>query len=441
MTFPLPFSYYLASFLLTRLRRDRIVSALFRILRAFLTGREVVPLVEPPTSAEADYEQAFQRAARSARQLATELERSRKRIDRRYRNLVELPEGRRATLLQNSSPGMLLALAYRLIRQSFAERFGDAHRSHELARLAVEISELVAKTGFLSPESAADLRAEALLCLGNARRIRSDLVGAGRAFARADRFLTKGTGDRTLKAERSAMMGALLSTQGQSEYAVVHFDKEIALRKLVGDQEKLGHALLSRGWVGCWVDGATPASCDFLRRGLELVDDHRMMLLALHALAEALARGGKELDAWKVMWTSGLVLESVHDETLRLRHRWIEGIIYRGVGRLEDAERTLTAVRDGFLERGIALQASLASMDLAGVLAAQGRYRELRRLVCEAHAVFRAERLERRALAAVLMLREAAEAERVSEQLAVAVANFLARFQHNRNLRFERPEE
>jgi len=87
------------------------------------------------------------------------------------------------------------------------------------------------------------------------------------------------------------------------------------------------------------------------------------------------------------------------------------------------------------------LSTALVSLDLASVRAAQGRLAEVRELAEEAYAVFKAERLERRALSAFLVLYQAAQAETVNAALARRVADFLVRFQYDRSARFQGGDE
>ncbi len=127
----------------------------------------------------------------------------------------------------------------------------------------------------------------------------------------------------------------------------------------------------------------------------------------------------------------------IDSEKLYTHHRWLRGITYRALGKLKEAESELRAARTALGESEGSYLSAIASLDLACVCAARGKLGEVRRLAEEAYDIFRAEGLEQRALSALIMLTEAIEAEWVTEKLAVAVTNCLARFQHNKMLRFE----
>ena len=79
----------------------------------------------------------------------------------------------------------------------------------------------------------------------------------------------------------------------------------------------------------------------------------------------------------------------------------------------------------------------IVNLDLAAACAAQGKIREVQEIAQEAYAIFRAEGLDKRALAALIVLQRAALTEKLTEALAVRVANFIVGYQYDRNLRFE----
>ena len=68
---------------------------------------------------------------------------------------------------------------------------------------------------------------------------------------------------------------------------------------------------------------------------------------------------------------------------------------------------------------------------------AQGKQSRVVPLAEATYKVFIAEGLEREALAAYMSVHRAALAQRLTEELAVRVANFVMLRQHNRKARFE----
>jgi hypothetical protein len=81
--------------------------------------------------------------------------------------------------------------------------------------------------------------------------------------------------------------------------------------------------------------------------------------------------------------------------------------------------------------------AALVSLELAALHAEAGRTAEVKELAREMVAIFKAQKVHREALAAVLVFRRAAVRERVTADLAREVASFLSRARHTPGLRFE----
>ncbi len=110
---------------------------------------------------------------------------------------------------------------------------------------------------------------------------------------------------------------------------------------------------------------------------------------------------------------------------------------HRAIREMDQAAHVLDDVRRTLARSGPAHKLALVTLDLASVYAAQGRLADVKKLTAEAYSLYRAAGLEERALTAVVVLQDAIEANRATEGLAVAVANFLARFPYNKALRFE----
>jgi hypothetical protein len=103
--------------------------------------------------------------------------------------------------------------------------------------------------------------------------------------------------------------------------------------------------------------------------------------------------------------------------------------------RFEQAEEALREARDGFVERGIGFDGALASLDLATVYAKQGRTGELKHLAEEMVPVFESRDVHQEALAALLLFRQAAEAEEVTLGLLKRISDYLQRARRNPELR------
>lgn len=390
---------------------------------------------------EGGYDAVIQRVAAKLKTVEKQYSFARSRLELRSQDLLELPSGRRLTLLRSSSPVLLLVLYRSLIEKSYSERFGNRSRSLDLAILAVEIAEAVAESCYLSKTDAEDVLAEARAYLGNARRINSDMAGAEKELKRAEGHLARGSGDRIARADFLKFSAHLRVGQGSSRQAAGLLDREIALRRLLGDSYALAVALVDRGWVSNLIEEPAATAFAFFKAALPLVDDHRLTLQAVHSIAERLARDGKGLKAVKFLDSVQLPLYKVREERFEIQHMWIEGIACAALNELAEAENFLLRVRADLARLYATHKLAIASLDLACVYAAQGKLEEVKQLAEEAFSIFTAEGLEERALTAVVVLQEATEAERVTEGMAVAVANFLARFPYNKALRFDWKDE
>src|SRR6185436_1739813 len=120
----------------------------------------------------------------------------------------------------------------------------------------------------------------------------------------------------------------------------------------------------------------------------------------------------------------------------QVRQTWLRGWIAAGMGRLEEAEAFLGAVRAELLARDIGYDAALAALDLAKLYLQQGRTAEVKHLASQMVTVFREQGVHREALAAVQLFQEAAEREKATFELALRLADYLRRARHETTLRY-----
>jgi tetratricopeptide (TPR) repeat protein len=415
-------------------------TALIRLLRKKLSAEDFATLRGLTSREASGPEWDGEGSVALGRTLESRLSAMKERVEDRYLNLADLPAGRRLTFLQNSPAPTLAQLARALIQQSFMHRFTNRHRSLELAELALQAALTVRERAYPSPEVADDLAAEAYAYRGNALRLNSRLKDAEAAFREAEGLIATGTGERALRATLFSLWASLRSVSGKSLEAAELFDREIHLRRLIGDEVLLGNALVNRGIIEAWI-GELDRACELLEAGAQRTSDPKMMLLALLAVCERQARDGQGLEAWKVLCAAEMVSSLVESGSIRPHLQWTKGITYRALDQLEKAAEELLAVQTQLAARGAALLNALVSLDLASVRAAQGRVAEVKELAEEAYAVFKAERLEQRALSAFLVFYRAAQAETVNAALARRVADFLVRFQSDRNAKFQGGDE
>ncbi len=116
---------------------------------------------------------------------------------------------------------------------------------------------------------------------------------------------------------------------------------------------------------------------------------------------------------------------------------WSQGLISLGLGEWSSAEEAFTQAKLGFEETGMGLHAAITSLELAVVWMHQGRCAETAPMVSEAVEVFVALGIQREALGAVLVLREAFERGVATLGLLEKVVEFLRRWQIDPNARFD----
>jgi len=119
-----------------------------------------------------------------------------------------------------------------------------------------------------------------------------------------------------------------------------------------------------------------------------------------------------------------------------VRLHWLEARVFAGMGQFEEAVAAFRQVRGEFAARGIAYDTALVSLELAGLLAEQGRAGEVKSLARQMAFIFKAQGVHREALTALSMFRKAAEEEAVTAELARSVLDFLQRARRDPALRF-----
>jgi tetratricopeptide (TPR) repeat protein len=147
---------------------------------------------------------------------------------------------------------------------------------------------------------------------------------------------------------------------------------------------------------------------------LERYEEAERRLPAVRALA---VRLGEELDLARVVW--------------------LEGKASAGLGRTAEAQAAFEQARRVFRRRELAYDYALVSLELALLFLEQGRSAEVKTLAGEMLWIFRAQGVEREALAALRLFCDAARGESATAELARRVLRFLYRAQYDPELPFE----
>jgi tetratricopeptide (TPR) repeat protein len=337
--------------------------------------------------------------------------------------LLGASPAQRRLLLANHPRACRVEVVTFLLDESAAARQDQASRARAAAAAALEVAEALPRTRS-HRRLVADLRGEAWLRLGNARRIAGDLAGGDEAFARAEEELRRGSGDADLAAELLNLKGSLRRAQRRLREAKELLRQAARAYALLGDPHLQGKVLLALGTA--WRDGGDPANAlRYAYQGACRLDPDRdpyLPLVALHNLAHYYEDLGWPGHALELLEVAEPLYEAVAGELTLLRMHWQKGRLMAAVGGLELAALVLDEVRLAFADRELPYDAALAALDLAAVWARLGEPQRVRELAAEMLPVFTSKEIAREARLALLLFVKAAGAEKVSAEAIAGLA-------------------
>lgn len=278
-------------------------------------------------------------------------------------------------------------------------------------------------------EQRADLQARVWAELANAWRLSDDLSQAEAAMACARDLRLRGTGDPLLFARIADLRASLLSDQRRFGEAFRMLDAARAVHERYGDLHELGRLTIMKGLYKGYA-GDPEEGLQLLAGGLSLVDRERDDKLVFHALHNILLlrvelgdfeAAGRQLERMRPLYAA----EATWLDLVKLSR--IEGQIAAGLGRLEEAEALFANTREELDRAGFGYEASLVSLNLAEVRLLQGKTAQVRRLVAELVMAFRVLGVEREAMVAVVLLRDAVEQDQITLEVLRQVAGALWR--------------
>ena len=323
-----------------------------------------------------------------------------------------------------------------LLERCRALRHRDPETMVLVAALATTLAERL-QPELYETEILADLQARAWAELGNARRVANDPNGSEADIAHALERSGYGTGDPLLLARLMDLTASLYTAQRRFADAFQLLDMAYQLYQGEGERHFAGRTLIKKGIAtGHALD--PEQAVQLLGQGLSLVDgsqDPKLVLAAVHNLIWFFVECGR-LDEASRLLVKSRDLYTAHAEQLdELKVRWVEGRIAAGFEFEEEAERAFLEVRAGFAEIDLPYDAALVSLDLAVIWLHRGWTSQIRGLIDETLAIFRARGIRREAIGALLMLREAFEKDRATVALLRNVASKLQRLEHEPGLR------
>lgn len=334
-----------------------------------------------------------------------------------------------------------LELCEALLRRSWDLRTEDPRTMLRLAREAVD------RAAALDPEqhgaaAVADLRCRAMINLANAYRVSDQLPQAEASLAAAGRLVPEGAEGDLLRARFLSIKASLLCDLRRFPEAYDALDTAYKIHRAHGDDHMAGRILIVKGshaYAAHDLEGAAR----LLTTGLALIDTARepwLVLAATHNLIRCLVDRGEHRKARRLLRRNLWRYERYGGALDLLRLRWTEAEISAGLGRLEEGERELAAVRAELIAAGLPYLAAVVALDLGWVHLHQGKADMAREVVREAAEVFTTLKIDREALTALLFLEKTAELEVATAGVLLRrVADFLRRAENDPEAKFSSP--
>jgi tetratricopeptide (TPR) repeat protein len=360
------------------------------------------------------------------------------RVERaRVAKLLKLLEQGGWSAMPVITKGWEIPLIEALLERSWALRHNDPAQMLDFAELA-KLTCRRLEAGMRDDRQLADLRCRVWLGLGNAYRVVENLDAAEDAFGHAMNHYLLGTQDGLLLARFLDLRSSLYRARRQLGAAREYLDLVYRLYRRNGQRHLAGRALIKAGILAGHA-GSPKKALGLIERGLSMVDEKQaedLVFTAIHNQLWLLVDCGRVEEARRLLFVNRFRYDAAGGDLTRIKLRWLEARIDAGLGKIGRAEEGFRAVRADFERLDLGYDAALATLDLAAAVLRLGQFGEARDLVGEAAEVFKALRIEREALAAVVFLRESFELRRTTLEFLEEVTAFLRRAQHDPAARF-----
>jgi len=387
---------------------------------------------------EQGYGPLFDRVFDRIRRLEATLSREREHAPSLLQQVLPHPPARRMLMVRNSSRFSTVGFCETSLEAAWEARFDDPERSLSLADLAVAVADRLDGRRY-DPRMVEDLQGRSWSHLANARRILADLEGAVEALRQADAHLQRGSRDGLERGFWLRMKANLLGDRGDLERAEALLDQALTIYRDEGFQHEMGMTLLTKSHFRESRDD-TAGEIRCLKEAFPLLDqarEPRVKLVAVHNLAFALHRLGRNPEALALLIRWRFLYFEFGDRTFLLRLHWLEGTIARDMGRHEMAEGALQEARKGFIQLSLPYEVALVSLELCELYLVTGSLQEVRELASEMIAFFRSRQIAREGLAALLLFRDAVRREQASVDLVHRLADYLDRARQDPEARFQ----
>ena len=277
-------------------------------------------------------------------------------------NLLRVPQTERLKKIERSLHRFRgPALAANLLRRSRDLVSSDLDEAYGLAE--------VAQAALLrSPNEpgVSELSALATAYLGDCLRARGELREAFSRLERARSLIRQErVADAFVLAEIDLCEGRLAADLRLFEKAEGLLTRSIFFFAAAGNGSRGAHARLLLAHL-LQLRGDLAKAIEVTQEAAESVParEEYLSLCAYHNLALLLCEAGRYSAAAEVLCKFQDLYERFPFPIMQLRHLWLQGTIYAGLGQIEAAEQALSSVRDGFLAMGFNYDAEQVSRKL-----------------------------------------------------------------------------
>lgn len=325
------------------------------------------------------------------------------------------------------------ALCERVCRESERTAPRDPQKAIALSELALSVAlQVPAEENWHNR-----LQAYAHAHVGNALRAKGELRRAAEAFDRFDALWGPDGPDLLEEARALDMKASLRRAERRFPEAMDLY--EAALRATAG--EALRPWILINMSKTVEESGDLAQAIELLGEAEPLVDEEReprLMLCIRHNMADYLSKLGRFEDALALIPRVAVLSRALGNTIDLLRLSWIEGRVKAGLGEVDRGVEILSKVRGAFVAEGMAFDAALVGLELAGIHAREGQTGQVKVLARHTFKTCQSQGVHREALAALSLFLRAAEQELVTEELVAKLIRYLEAARHCPTLRFDR---
>lgn len=371
-----------------------------------------------------DYSDAFERTEQSISDFLADPPSPALPAEVLLAELDSRPRGRQEELILSDPRFADPQLVRCLVERSHESRYEDPETMLHWAYLARIAAERVEPTTAGSIPRLADLRARAWSQYGNALRVAGRLREAQEAMAVANGHLQTGTRDPVLRAGHWEQMASLYTFQRSFDDAIVTLKQAEEVYRELGETHALARTLVQEA-IACLYAGEPETAVALLNRAVPLIDheeDPHLLLAACHNIVRCYIDLDQPEQALSLLFDAQELYSEFKDSLIVLRASWQQGQLLRDIGHLRAAESALLRARRGFMERNLAYEVAVVSLDLSSVYVRLGAVAELKQIIVETVPIFRALRVDREVLGSLLQLQQIADQEHLALELIRTLA-------------------